>query len=488
MVSPVPSVPFLAALQQYLETPTAAFHTPGHNRGQGIPSAVEALLGARAYHADLPDLPGLSLFEADGAVAQAQGLAAELFGAERTWFLVNGSTVGILASILATCGAGDKIILPRNVHQSVISGLVLSGAVPVFVQPEFDPRWDLAFCLSPSRVAEALIQHPDARAVLMVSPTYHGVCGDVRAIANLAHQQQIPLIVDEAHGAHFAFHPDLPETALACGADLVIQSTHKLLAALTQSAMLHAQGSRVDGRRIQQMLQMLQSSSPSSLLIASLDAARYQMADQGRALMQQTLETTHWGRTQLQNAGFSLLDASLATTAGCIGHDPTRIVVDLATLGIDGFTADAALTQAGVMAELPTLRQLAFIISLGNTRTEVETLVQGLIELAKAQLPQNLPLDYLLDFHRLIAPLALPACSPQQAFFAAQTQIPIEQSIGRTSTETLCPYPPGIPLVLPGEQITAESIDCLQQIKARGGLILGCTDPTLQQISVVESA
>ena len=480
--------PFLIALRGHLGGAIAAFHTPGHNCGQRIPPEMEALVGGQAYGADLPDLPGLGLFEADDAVAQAQDLAAELFGAERTWFLVNGSTVGILASILATCGTGDKIILPRNVHQSVISGLVLSGAVPVFVQPEFDPRWDLAFCMTPASVAEALVRHPEARAVLMVSPTYHGVCGDVRAIADLTHQHQIPLIVDEAHGAHFGFHTELPEPALACGADLVVQSTHKLLAALTQSAMLHAQGAHIDVRRVQQMLQMLQSSSPSSLLLASLDAARHQMAAQGNVLMRQTVETACWGRTQLQNAGLPLLDASLSGSAGFVDLDPTRIVVDLSGLGINGFTADVALTEAGVIAELPTLRQLAFIVSLGNTRAEVETLVQKLVALFEGDPPHGLPSDHLLDSCLFVMPSTLPAYSPRQAFFAPQIRIPIEQAIGRISTETLCPYPPGIPLVLPGEQITLESINLLQRIKASGGLILGCTDPSLQEISVVQSA
>jgi arginine decarboxylase len=475
--------PLLEALQGYIQIPTATFHTPGHNQGQGIPERMEKLVGALPYQADLPDLPGLNLFEVDGAIAQAQALAAQLFGADRTWFLVNGSTVGILASILATCNAGDKIILPRNVHQSVISGLILSGAHPVFVSPDYNPAWDLAYCMTPASVAEALAKYPEARAVLMVSPTYHGVCGNVEAIAALAHQHNIPLIVDEAHGAHFAFHPDLPTPALKAGADLVVQSTHKLLAALTQSSMLHLQGARIDAVRIGKFLQMLQSSSPSNLLLASLDATRHQMAVQGQTLMGHTLQLAHQARAQIRQAGLTILEPPPERVGGFADFDPTRIVVNVSALGIDGFTADEILTyRFGVTAELPTLRQIAFIISLGNTANEIDSLVQGLINLARMQEPSTVQVS-----SELTLPASdLPALSPREAFFAAHESISLKQSVGRISAETICPYPPGIPLIFSGEQIKAEAIAQLQQIKVQGGLITGCTDPELQQIQVVQ--
>jgi arginine decarboxylase len=476
--------PLIEALQRYCQSSSATFHTPGHNRGQGIPERMQTLVGVLPYQADFPDLPGLNLFETDGAIAQAQALAAQLFGAEETWFLVNGSTVGILASILATCGAGDKIILPRNVHQSVISGLILSGAHPVVVSPDYNPAWDLAYCMTPASVAEALAQYPEACAVLMVSPTYHGVCGNVEAIAILAHQHNIPLIVDEAHGAHFVFHPELPTSALEAGADLVVQSTHKMLGALTQSSMLHLQGPRIKAARISQLLQMLQSSSPSSLLLASLDAARHQMVTQGQSLMECTLQSAHQAKIQIQQTGLTTLvpPSPSAQTDGFVDCDPTRIVVDVSALGVDGFTADDILThQFGVTAELPTLRQLAFIISLGNTEKDMNRLVQGLTNLAQMQDSSELQVSSTL----CLPTLKLPALSPREAFFAAHESLSIKQSVGRISAETICPYPPGIPLIFSGEQITPDAIAQLQQIKAQGGLIIGCADPELQQIQVV---
>ncbi len=474
--------PLVDALQGYQQSSNATFHTPGHNQGQAIPERMEQLVGALPYQADLPDLPGLNLFEADGAIAQAQTLAAQLFGADYTWFLVNGSTVGIIAAILATCNAGDKIILPRNVHQSVISGLILSGAHPVFISPDYSPTWDLAYCITPASVAETLAKYPEARAVLMVSPTYHGVCGNVQEIAALAHQRNIPLIVDEAHGAHFAFHAELPTPALEAGADLVVQSTHKLLTALTQSSMLHLQGPRINAERISKLLQMLQSSSPSNLLLASLDAARHQMATQGKILMDRTLQLAHQARAQLQQAGLTILEPPSEATGGFADLDPTRIVVDVSALGRDGFTADEILMhQFGVTAELPTLRQIAFIISLGSTANDINSLVQGLINLAQMQEPSSIQASSVLG----LPTLDLPALSPREAFFAAHESISLTRSVGRISAETICPYPPGIPLIFSGEKIKAEAITQLQQIKAQGGLIVGCIDPEFQQIQVV---
>ncbi|MCG9889449.1 MAG: aminotransferase class I/II-fold pyridoxal phosphate-dependent enzyme [Thermosynechococcaceae cyanobacterium MS004] len=500
------STPIIAALKRFRESLGATFHTPGHNRGQQIPDCMEALIGKLPYQHDFPDLPGLSLFEADGAITQAQDLAAQLFGAERTWFLVNGSTVGILAAILAVCGGesagagmgagvgtGKKIILPRNVHQSVISGLILSGAMPIYVTPESDVAWDLAYCITPESVAEALAQHPDASAVFMVSPTYHGVCGDISAIATLAHQHGIPLIVDEAHGAHFAFHADLPQSALAAGADLVVQSTHKLLAALTQSSMLHLQGSRIDADRVSRLLQMLQSSSPSSLLLASLDAARHQMSTQGSALMAKTLQLARQVRTQLQDiAGLALLEPPPEATSGFITLDPTRITVDLSALGTNGFLADEQLThEFGVTAELPTLRQLTFIISLGNTSEDALSLVKGLAQLTQRSLNSRAPSPFIQEWTQRLEAITLPivempSCAPRQAFFAPQESISLAASIGRISAETICPYPPGIPLLLPGQRITAQAIAQLQTVQALGGLILGAADPDLRQIQVVK--
>ncbi len=294
--------PLLDALKANTARPHAPFYTPGHKLGKGISQPLADLLGKAVFRADLTELADLdNLFSPQGVIQTAQQLAAEAFGASQTWFLVNGSTCGIEAAILATCGTGDKIILPRNVHSSAIAGLILSGAIPIFLNPEYDPVLDIAHSITPNAVQSALQQHPDAKAVLTVYPTYYGVCGNLSAIANITHQYNIPLLVDEAHGAHFAFHPELPTPALAAGADLTVQSIHKVLGAMTQASMLHIQGNRIDCDRISKALQLVQSTSPSYLLLASLDAARQQMALHGKMLMSRTLQladVSKWHSTE----------------------------------------------------------------------------------------------------------------------------------------------------------------------------------------------
>ncbi|MGI0486957.1 aminotransferase class I/II-fold pyridoxal phosphate-dependent enzyme, partial [Pantanalinema rosaneae CENA516] len=378
--------PLLSALQACADRTYAPFHTPGHKRGQGMGRSLLDLLGVQASRADLPELPELdNLFAPQGVIQAAQTLAAEAFGADQTWFLVNGSTSGVIAMILATCDPGDKIILPRNVHQSAISGLILSGAVPIFVQPEYDPEWDLAHGVTPTTIAAALAQHPDAKAVFVVYPTYYGTCSDLATISEITHHANIPLLVDEAHGAHFAFHPDFPTPALVANADLTVQSTHKTLSALTQAAMLHQRGGRVDGDRISRALQLVQSTSPNYLLLASLDAARQQMATVGKDVMARTLQLADQARSRLsQIPGLRLLQPEQATTPGFCMLDRTRLTVNVAGLGIDGFTADEILhQQLGVTCELPTLRHLTFIVSLGNTAADIERLVVGFQQLAE---------------------------------------------------------------------------------------------------------
>jgi arginine decarboxylase len=469
----------------------APFYTPGHKQGRGVSEELRGLFGIPVLQADLPELPGLdNLAAAQGVIQAAQRLAAEAFGADRTWFLVNGSTSGVIAALVATCQPGDKIVLPRNMHQSAIAGLVLAGAMPLWVEPDYDAAADLAHGLDPAAVAAVLRRYPDAKAVMIVSPTYYGGCSDVAAIANICHQHDIPLLVDEAHGAHLAFHADLPPAALAMGADLVVQSTHKTLAALTQAAMLHRRGSRVNDDRISKALQLVQSTSPSYLLMASLDAARQQMATQGEALMTRTLQLADQARAQIsQIPGLSILTPDRAHRPGFIALDRTRLTVTVAPLGITGFSADDILQELGVMAELPTLRHLTFIISLGNTSEDIDRLVQGLQALAQRYPDRAGPADEMTISRLRPDQISVfpPALTPREAFFAATETVPIAQTADRISAELVCSYPPGIPILYPGEQITDDQITQLQAVLHAGGIISGCADPTLKTLQVVSA-
>lgn len=475
-------MPLVAALAAASCRPDSPFYAPGHKRGQGMAKPLVELLGDRVFRADLPELPELdNLFAPEGAIAQAQALAAAAFGAEQTWFLANGSTCGIEAAVLATCQPGDGLILPRNAHQSAIAALILSGAVPIFVEPEYDATWAIAHSMTPARVAAALSAYPQAKAVMMVYPTYYGACGDVAAIAHLTHQAGIPLIVDEAHAAHFAFHPDLPITALAAGADIVIQSTHKLLGAMTQASMLHGQGDRVDWQRLRRSLQLVQSTSPSYLLLASLDAARWQMANQGKELMHRTLALAAIARTHLGQIPNLQVFAPTTPTPGCITTDPTRLTVDVRGLGITGFAADAILhNQLNVTAELPSLHTLTFILSLGNTELDIQSLIQGFATLS------HLPSASTPSLPSPPPPPPPPPLTPRQAFFLPSEMVRFEEAGDRLSADLICPYPPGIPVLIPGEQITVEALLYLREVLKAGGIVTGATDPDLQRLRVLK--
>ncbi len=514
--------PLLTALLKIADEPHAAFYTPGHKRGVGISQQLLDAFGKGVFSADLPELTELdNLFAPHGAIAQAQQLAAEAFGAARTWFLVNGSTCGVEAAILATCGTGDKIILPRNVHSSAIAGLILSGAIPIFINPEYDPVLDIVHSISSNDVAQALALHSNAKAVLMVYPTYNGVCGDVEAIAHLAHSYNIPLIVDEAHGAHFAFHPELPITALAAGADICVQSIHKTLGAMTQTSMLHVQGSLVDSYRITKALQLVQSTSPSYILMATLDAARSQMALHGKELISHTLQLADDARKRLNEIpGLSVLQIPPSSplnkggtelsnsppsqgglggsTSGFINLDRTRLTVTVSGLGLTGFEADEILeTQLGVRCELASLQNVTFIISLGNTEEDIDKLVHGFSILARKYSITSLakPLfdikEASVSFFEVGNTLVM---SPREAFFAATETLPFEKT-GDTPidgsqghcicAEIICPYPPGIPILMPGEIITQRALNYLQEIQAMGGLITGSTDNSFETLKVV---
>ena len=479
--------PIIDALQEWVSKTHAPFYTPGHKRGSGMNPLLTNHWGADVLGWDLPELPGLdNLHAPSGIIGSAQALAAELFGAQQTWFLVNGSTAGVIAAILATCGEGDKIILPRNIHSSAIAGLIHAGAVPIFVAPEYDRELDIAHSITPESVKFALEQHPDTKAVMVVYPTYYGACGDLAAIAEIVHSYDLPLLVDEAHGAHFGFHADLPPAALSLGADLTVQSTHKLLGALTQSSMLHVNSSRIDRDRISRALRLLQSTSPSYLLLASLDAARQQMALSGEELMSRTIELAALARQKIAQID-RLSVVELAPTPGCKYFDPTRLTVTVTGLHLTGFAADEILTyQLGVVAELPSMRHLTFIISLGNTSADIDRLVAAFEKLStNHDRDKYLKLRSIEPLNQTLIKMAI---TPRQADRSRHLSISIDDAVGKISAESICPYPPGIPILIPGEIITSDALDYLRQLLDLEGEIVGCSDPDLEKIEIVDRA
>jgi arginine decarboxylase len=445
---------------------------PGHKRGVGIDPELEALLGKNLFRLDLPELPGL-----DQHITNAQLLAADAYGSERTWFLVNGSTSGVAAMMLAVCAPEQKILIGRNCHKAAIAGLVLAGAMPVYLETDYDDNLDLDLGVSSITLETALALHPDAKAVMIVSPNYYGVCGEIENLVAIAHTHSLPILVDAAHGAHLPFHPDLPVDAIAAGADLVVQSTHKMGSSLTQTAMLHGQGDRVDLDRVDQAVQLLQSTSPNLILLTSLDVARRQMAIYGKDLLTKTIDLANQARSQINQI------PNLTCVAAIPTLDSTRLTIMVDQLGITGFAADQILhSDLNLMVEMPTFRQLVLAISIGNTEADIQTLVTACRQLSLRSAAPEINRKQL-PFNQLPKPLQ--KLTPRAAFIAPSRSVPWSMAIGRVSAELICPYPPGIPAICPGEEITKAIADFLIEVKDRGGVIYGCADSSLETIRVL---
>ncbi len=488
--------PFFEAMRHYCTLDKAPFHTPGHKQGRGIPSELKDLLGEMVFRADLTELPEVdNLHDPDGVLLEAQKLAAEAYGADRSWFLVNGSTCGVETLVMSVCDPGDQILLPRNCHKSAIAGVILSGAIPVYVEPDYDPDLGIAHGVTAAGIQKTLAQHPHAKGVLMVNPTYYGVCGDIRAIAELVHGHGLPLLVDEAHGPHFPFHGDLPLSALEAGADLVVQSTHKVISGMTQASLLHLQGSRIEANRVRNILQLLQSTSPSYVLMMSLDMARRQMALEGKTLLGETLELADQARERLNRIpGITCFGAErVGSTPGFFDFDRTRLTVTTTGLGHFGFEAhDWVNDRFDVQPEMSTLHNVVFILSIGNTQRDIDRLVESFEVLATEQDPQSHPDLLSLKLTKLaqfqLPPMPPQRISPRDAFFGQIGRVPFQQAVGQVCAEIVSPYPPGIPILVPGEEITQAAVDYLLLVHEAGGFINGPEDVRLQTIKVVLEA
>ncbi|KAK7341550.1 hypothetical protein VNO80_24484 [Phaseolus coccineus] len=480
--------PLVSALKASAEQNVASFHFPGHNRGHAAPASLTRLIGTRPYSHDLPELPELdNLFCPQGPILEAQTEAAKLFGSSHTWFLVGGTTCGIQAAIMATCSPGEFLILPRNSHISAISAMVLSGAVPKYIVPDYENDWDIAGGVTPLQVLKAIrgleMEGKKAAAVFITSPTYHGICSNLSEISELCHSRKIPLIVDEAHGAHFGFHSELPSSALQQGADLTVQSTHKVLCSLTQSSMLHMSRNIVDKEKIDRCLQTLQTTSPSYLLLASLDAARAQLSERPDVVFNQAIALAYEAKYTLKSiAGMSVLGNSSFSTFPAI--DPLRITVGFWKLGLSGYEADEILYRDyGVICELVGNKSITYAFNLGTCRDHVQRLLLGIKHLAATYSSVQQPEEKVRNVHAPFGDI-ITSLIPRDAFFASKRKVTIRESIGEVSGELICPYPPGIPVLIPGEVITQKAVDYLLYVRSKGADISGASDPLLSSVVV----
>jgi arginine decarboxylase len=481
--------PYLDALREYAGRRPARLHVPGHKGGPGAdPGLVEAI-GEQALSLDIPALTyGIDLGSDPTPFERAQRLAAEAWGAKRAWFLVNGASQGNLAAGLALAHHGDEVVVQRNAHSSAIDALVLSGLRPTFAAPELDPELGIAHCLSPETLDAALAATPGAVGAWVVSPTYFGAAADIRTLVSVAHGRGVPLIVDEAWGAHMAFHEDLPEHALAAGADLVISSTHKIVGSLTQSAMLHlghASSGLLDEDAVDRAVTLTESTSPSALLCGSLDAARRQAAVRGRELLAETMAALATARAQIRAIeGLDVLDDRLAGRPGVFAYDPLRLAVDVRGVAATGYELAALLREIGdINLELYAQNVLVAVFGMGERGSpEASRLVEALREAVRRV---GLDPGGVTASFAAAPPWGELAMTPREAYLGNQEVVPAAEAVGRIAAESLATYPPGIPNVLPGERLSAETLAYVQRTLEVGGSIRGASDRLLRTVRVV---
>jgi lysine decarboxylase len=481
-----PTAPYLDAVTAYGFRGSARFHVPGHKGGEGADPGLKSALGSRALLLDVPqDIEGIDIGPSPTPYERAERLAAAAYGARRTWFLTNGATQGNHALCLALAPPGQRIVVQRNSHASVIDGLVLSGGAPSFVAPEYDTGLGMALGVTPEALETALRSAPGTRAAFIVSPNYYGMAADVAGCALVAHAAGAALIVDAAWGAHFGFHPQLPDSPLELGADAVLASTHKIVGSLTQSAMLHiAAGDRVDPADVDRAVRLTRSTSPSSLLFASLDAARRQLAVHGNALLERTLAASARTAAAIDAVpGCEVVGGAFVGRPGVAGWDPLRIVVDVRGTGCTGYElADALRGSYDTYTELATHATLVFVLGLAQPVEPLERLAHDF----PATVRRMARPDRLRSVPRTPSAAGTEtAVTPREAFLGVGENVPVDDAVGRISCESIAGYPPGIPALLPGEIVTSEVVAYLRELTAAGARLHGAADPAFRTIRVM---
>ncbi len=481
-----PTAPYLEAIVSYGFRGSVRFHVPGHKGGAGADPGLRSAIGERALALDIcQDIEGIDTGPTPTPYQRAEELAAAAYGAGQTWFLTNGATQGNHALCLALAKPGRHVLVQRNSHASIVDGLVLSGGLASFVAPEYDNELGMAHGVTPEALEQALARSPDISAAFIVSPTYYGMAADIRGCAEVAHAAGTALVVDCAWGSHFGFHPTLPESPLHQGADAVLASTHKIVGSLTQSAMLHvAQDGLIDADEVSRCVRLVRSTSPNSLLLASLDSARRQLAAHGEALLDRTIAASARAREAIEAIpGIAIVGEAMVGRPGIAGWDPLRIVIDVRGTGVTGYELAAELRAAyDIYIELATHATLVLVLGLGQPVEPLERFAHDFAETVRTlsrpgQGPAIAAPATSLE-HQSVVPI-------REAFLGEGETIPVDDAIGRISCESIAGYPPGVPTLLPGERVTAEVVRYLRELTAAGARLHGAADPTFATVRVL---
>ncbi len=475
--------PLFDAVKAYVDNKIIPFHVPGHKQGRGL-EEFRNYVGERVLQMDVNGMEDLdNACNPIGVIMEAERLCAQAFSAQDAYFLVNGTTAGVQAMILSTCEPGDEIIMPRNAHKSTIGGLILSGAVPVYIQPEIDERFGTAMGISEQSVKKAIKDHPYAKALFVINPTYYGVSSDLKSIVRIAHRHHMAVLADEAHGGHMSFHDDFPLTAMEVGADMSAVSLHKTAGSMTQSSILLTRGNIIPPEKIKQVINLTYTTSASYVLMSSLDVARKQMAIQGADLLENTLELVRWAREQInQTEGLRAFGKELIGEVGCYDFDETKLGINVMQLGYTGFEMEKKLRREyNIQIEMSDLYNILAIISIGDTKEDVQALVNALKDIAHKTGVKEVRNATRLPYKpQLIV-------SPRDAFYSHKKTILLREAAGEISAEMIMAYPPGIPVVCPGEKITKDIIDYVNILKEEQCQLQGTADPYVNRVQVLGS-
>jgi arginine decarboxylase len=475
--------PLLDILLARARRGVTSFHTPGHKNGQGIDKRLRGYTGRNVYKLDVTVFPEVdSLHDPVGAIKKAQALMADAYGVKYSQFLVNGSSVGNMAMLMAACSPGDSVILSRNAHKSTLSGVIMSGVWPIWIQPKIDQHLDIIFDSDAAQIEQALHQFPEAKAVFVTSPTYHGVTTDLKKIAEICHARGKLLLVDEAHGPHLKFHKDLPISAVEAGADLCVQSTHKILSALSQGSVLHINSDLVEISRVRKILSLLQTTSPNYLILASLDAARRQVFFQGEKIFTRLMRLAEEARERINRLQHVYCLTQGEIRAKGYDLDVTKLTINVTRMGLAGHDVEQLLAKDyGVQVDCADIFNLIAIMGTGTTRQDVEKLISGLEDLDKKEPGHER--NWVLQLPSLSTEMAM---TPRDVFLAQRTKrVALSKAAGHISAQTLTPYPPGIPVLIPGERITQEIVDFLVDLAEKDIRISGQETEELRTVKVV---
>lgn len=479
------TAPYLDAVAAYALRQPARFHVPGHKGGPGADPDLRGLLGSLTLMADIPrDIDGVDLGASPTPYEQAEQLAADAYGAGRSWFLTNGASQGNHALTLAYAAAGTTVVTERNAHASVLDGLVMSGGELVDVVPAYDSRLGIPTVVGAGQLDACLRAHPHASAVFVTSPNYFGMTADVAACAEVVHRHGAELIVDQSWGPHFGFHPDVPASALQLGADALLTSTHKLAGSLTQSAMVHvARDRHASEAALERAVRLVRSTSPSSLLLMSLDAARRQLSTSGNALLTTTLSTA----ARLREAIDAVAGCTVAEFDGLedvVAVDPLKLFVDVRATGLSGYAAARLRTDHDVHLELATEAGFLLLLGIGEPPAHADRLAHALravVQQARAGGARTSSPDPIPP-----PPVGARLLTPREAFLSPTRRVPVDAAVGEISAELVAGYPPGIPTLVPGEVVSAEALAHLATLRASGVRLHGPGDASLRTLLVAD--